>query len=182
MRTPGTFRRNPLLHLIDGWDYWRSRRDGDALPGRSDIRPDEIMAMLPHVMLIDVQRDPWDFRYRLVGTRIAEKMHHDRTGEWFSTTAQTAADSRAFRRVRHVAETAVPISGVLSYFGPSDDFLELCDLVCPLASDGRTVDMIFSVSVFVPKIAEYDRTILRDLPADWPNPEPPPDAEREPGS
>lgn len=181
MRTLGSLRRNPLLHLVDGWAYWQSKcRDG-RMPGRADIRPEELTQTLPHVMLIDVKRDPWDFRYRLVGTRIAEKMFRDRTGEWFSATRQTDASSRAFRRVQHVAETAKPISGVLSYFGPSDDFEELCDLVCPLGSDGRTVDMIFAVSVFVPKIAEYDRQILAGLPADWPGSPPVPDEEPESG-
>lgn len=63
----GFFR--PLL------DYWEARRDDRAAPRRSDIDPLDLPpSLLPHVLLIDVQRDPLDFRYRLAGTA-ADTIH-----------------------------------------------------------------------------------------------------------
>src|SRR3546814_16827016 len=57
----GFFR--PLLQ------YWSERAAGRAAPRRSDIDPLDLpSSLLPHLLLIDVERDPPDFRYRLAGT------------------------------------------------------------------------------------------------------------------
>ena len=48
--------------------YWAGLRHGPKLPGRCDIRPEELKRLLPTVSLIDVRRDPLDFRIRLAGT------------------------------------------------------------------------------------------------------------------
>jgi len=56
-------------------EYWEGRRQGRAAPRRCDIDPIDIPALLlPHILLIDVGRDPLDFRYRLAGTA-ADTIH-----------------------------------------------------------------------------------------------------------
>src|SRR3546814_13638668 len=63
----GFFR--PLLQ------YWSERAAGRAAPRRSDIDPLDLpSSLLPHLLLIDVERDPPDFRYRLAGTA-ADTIH-----------------------------------------------------------------------------------------------------------
>lgn len=57
------------------YGYWQERRGGRAGPGRSEIDPlDFPPALLPHLVMIDVERDPLDFRYRLAGTA-ADHIH-----------------------------------------------------------------------------------------------------------
>lgn len=51
------------------FDYWEGRRAGRAAPGRRDIDPIDLPPLLlPHILLIDVEYSPLDFRYRLAGT------------------------------------------------------------------------------------------------------------------
>src|SRR3546814_12912860 len=70
--------------------YWSERAAGRAAPRRSDIDPlDLLSSLLPHLLLINVERDPPDFRYRLAGTA-ADTIHGSseerRVGtEWCST-------------------------------------------------------------------------------------------------
>ena len=55
--------------------YWADRRRGRVAPSRADIDPVDLpAALLPHLLLIDVERDPLDFRYRLAGTA-ADHIH-----------------------------------------------------------------------------------------------------------
>jgi len=55
--------------------YWEDRRAGRDAPGRVDIDPlDFPPSLLPHIVLIDVEREPLDFRYRLAGTA-ADHIH-----------------------------------------------------------------------------------------------------------
>src|SRR4051794_10782916 len=66
--------------------YWQSLRRGRRLPARADVDPIEIPALLPNLILIDVEPSPLRFRYRLVGTRIvsyrAELQIPDHTGRY----------------------------------------------------------------------------------------------------
>jgi hypothetical protein len=63
----GFFR--PLLQ------YWTDRRGVRVAPARADLDPLELPpALLPHMLLIDVEHDPVDFRYRLAGTA-ADTIH-----------------------------------------------------------------------------------------------------------
>jgi hypothetical protein len=57
------------------FDYWEQRLRGRIAPTRADIDPLDIPArLLPHILLIDVEHDPVDFRYRLAGTA-ADTIH-----------------------------------------------------------------------------------------------------------
>lgn len=56
-------------------EYWDDRRRGRVAPGRVDIDPLDLSpSLLPHVVLIDVEHEPLDFRYRLAGTA-ADHIH-----------------------------------------------------------------------------------------------------------
>jgi len=56
-------------------DYWETRRGDRLAPGRVDIDPLDLpAALLPHLLLIDVESGPLDFRYRLAGTA-ADTIH-----------------------------------------------------------------------------------------------------------
>jgi len=46
--------------------------------------------------LFDVQADPRDFRYRLIGTRVREHLSEDRRGQWLSAIAMTRPPSAAW--------------------------------------------------------------------------------------
>jgi hypothetical protein len=61
---------SPRIHRLHA--YWLHQRDkrGGLLPQRGDIAPDQIKDLLPNIMIVDVERDPMRFRYRLVGTRV----------------------------------------------------------------------------------------------------------------
>lgn len=56
-------------------DYWEARRGDRGVPRRGDIDPLDLPpSLLPHLLLIDVEREPLDFRYRLAGTA-ADTIH-----------------------------------------------------------------------------------------------------------
>lgn len=54
-------------------DYWHAKAPERGYPRRSDIRPDEILPLLPYIFMVDVLRGEagLDFRFRLIGTAIA---------------------------------------------------------------------------------------------------------------
>lgn len=134
---------------LAGYRYWDSKRAGRTMPARTDIRPEEIKTFLPHVVLIDVLHDPLDFRYRLIGTAVVANLLRNYTGVRLSEVAHQRPPSRIWT----IFETAVmrrrPSLNDMPYVGPHKDFLAVRDMVAPLSTDGRTVDMLFIVVDFV---------------------------------
>ena len=80
-----------------GYEYWLTRKltlGGDLLPARDDLDPlTEVPRLITRMMLKDVQRDPPDFRYRLIGSALRTHMAKDWTGMWLSEIPFQSAGS-----------------------------------------------------------------------------------------
>lgn len=85
------------LHRLH--EYWRSKMGAQGeVPRRRDIDPSEVRELLPNLMMVDVERDPLRFRYRLVGTRVVDFSYRDFTGTYLDEAgwAETKGFIRAY--------------------------------------------------------------------------------------
>ena len=98
--------------------------------------------LLPHLMLQDVRRDPWDFRYRLVGTTVREHSRADWTGRWMSEIPGQGEGSTVFRVVRWVSEAGAPAIFRPPYVGPHKEFKYCEAAVMPWTDDAGTIDRL----------------------------------------
>ncbi len=124
-----------------GYAYWRGRCEG-RLPSRAMINPIDIPALLPHVVIHGVRREPLDFLYRLVGTQVREQMAEDRTGQWMSAIPEQKPPSRIWDNLATIVATGRPLLNQTPYAGPHREFLKMETVQLPLAADGAAVDMI----------------------------------------
>lgn len=135
---------HPLLRRV--FAYWQERAAAKGgLPSRADIDPVDLagldLAALPALSLIEVKRDAGGdrLRYRVVGSLHVEIMGRDATGEIIDLgSAEDDAASAAIA-------TGRPIHAERRFSPANDRTLAFEALVCPLASDGRKVDMLLSV-------------------------------------
>lgn len=132
--------------MRDGIRYWFDKRGGLAMPARADIDPAEMKTLLPHIMLFDVQQEPRDFRYRLIGTEVRHHLARDLTGQWMSGIEFQRPPSEVWSNFERAIAAGVPLVGHPPYVGPHRDYLHIEDAVCPLgtAEDGVTMLMIFA--------------------------------------
>lgn len=136
--------------------YWQAKAAArGALPARADIDPVDLGATLPAISLIEIRRDLADgagrLRYRVMGSLQVEIMGRDATGEMIdlgSAEDDAAAAAIATGRPIHAERRFSPANGVALTFEA---------LLCPLAADGRTVDMLLT--------AVAPRYQPKDLPA-----------------
>jgi hypothetical protein len=158
---PGIIERDvqiadPLLRQI--FAYWQDKAAGrGALPARADIDPVDLAAVLPAVSLIEVRRDamgrPGRLRYRVMGGFHVEIMGHDATGELLDLGAgetDAAAQAIATGRPIYAERTFYPANGTVLTFGT---------LMCPLAADGRKVDMV--ICAVAPRYKVNDLPVAR---------------------
>jgi hypothetical protein len=129
--------------------YWLSKRGGRSMPSRADLDPAEIVSILPYVFLLDVAREPLDFRYRLIGTRMAQYMTSDHTGGWMSQIDHQRPPSRIWSSCEAVVRNKAPLTSDIPYVGINHDFLSTEDVMMPLSDDDREVNMIFVTADFL---------------------------------
>jgi hypothetical protein len=129
--------------------YWEGKRAGRRLPSRRDIDPLlEIPRLLPWVILVDVLKDPLDFRLRIIGQEIVDRARRNFTGCRFSELPHAGPESLLWKHRALVVETREPLVGSLPYVGPQDRIGGVSELFLPLSMDDCAVRMILSVVVF----------------------------------
>lgn len=129
--------------------YWMAIHPGDRIPARADFDPLAVPKTLPNLVLTDVEREPYRFRVRLMGTGIVQAMGEDFTGRYLDEVWPDAGEQLIVRDRVAVVEKGLP-----NYrYGVSPtkfrlDFAALERVFLPFASNGEDVDMILSVVVY----------------------------------
>lgn len=138
---------HPKIHRMIA--YWESLRVDGRLPGRRAIDPAAIRDLLPGVWMLDVHRDPFRLKYRLVGTRVVEAIGQEPTGRWVEEIHPHATTLEIFmERYRRVVDTGIPSRrrGTARLWS-HDDYREIENIVLPLATDGINIDTLLILTV-----------------------------------
>jgi hypothetical protein len=132
-----------------GHRYWLSKHRDGRLPGRDALDPMEMRQFLSNVALVDVQPDPLDFRYRLIGTAITKHLFRDYTSTWMSEIDHQKPGSTIFENCREVVKTQKPLFNATPYVGPDREFLTHQEIIAPLIDASDNVAMLFVVIEFI---------------------------------
>jgi hypothetical protein len=137
--------------LRELYDYWQQLpRIGGPLPGRPSFDPLAVPKVLPSIWLLDVEREPFRLRYRLVGTNAVRAMSDDPTGRYLDEVRPTTWKTPPVHDRLHQAT----FKGVATYaiMAPRMDleavWVKIESLILPFASDGTTVDILMGCSMF----------------------------------
>jgi hypothetical protein len=131
--------------LQDALAYWESKRAGRKMPARRDLDPVlEIPKLVPWVVLVDVLRDPLDFRFRLIGSGVVDRSRRNNTGRLFSEMPQFGPGNYLWSHRATVVETCAPLQSEPPYVGRARDVRRVADIHLPLSED----DTMFTVVAF----------------------------------
>jgi hypothetical protein len=131
-------------------EYWERKRAGRLMPSRADYDPADFPALLPFVILTDVERqNPLDFRYRLIGTAICDRIRRDYTGWRLQDLPHQRPGSLVWDGRARCVETRAPvIDPVVPYVGSHARVRHVRQVHLPLSANGETVNMIFTAVEF----------------------------------
>lgn len=144
---------SPQWHpkIVQFFMYWHSIRPATGgLPGRQHFEPLAIHALLPGIWLLDIQREPFRLRYRLIGTEAVEAVGAEVTGKWMDEAHPVIAQTPNYlHRYQAVVEQRYPSwrRGTPRLW-THKKYATLENIVMPLAADGNTVDMLACLTVF----------------------------------
>jgi hypothetical protein len=163
--------RGPLVYRFDiplsevesgpikGFDtYWRNKMKNGRLPARADIDPSEMKPLLPDIVLLDVEWDPFRVKVRLRGTR-AEQFRPKGATNYLDegTTFDPGRREDYMAEMQFVADNrraAFARDWITTKFGRVRDIFAG---IWPLAADGVKVDMLVVIEDFAGlHAAEFD--------------------------
>jgi hypothetical protein len=137
----------PVLEELHA--YWLSRCRGRAFPARADIDPIDIPSLLEHLLLVDVLRDPLDFRYRLVGGHIvthAGSIAPGRTTRGLiedGHSAERAVQEKVMLAWQAVAQSLAPVAVELTcHAAVSEHRKRLQGVLLPLGPTAEDINML----------------------------------------
>ncbi len=132
------------------YDYWSEIHPAEGLPGRQHFDPSAVPDVLPNLRLIDVQREPLRFRYRLLGSRVDVVHGRNLANQWLDEAhAGDPALANLLREYELIAETGEPSwRRGRPWVVPEPECVTVEALRLPLARDGATVDMVLGLSMY----------------------------------
>jgi hypothetical protein len=84
---------HPKLRRL--YEYWLDKRGDRAMPSRADLDPLEMTFVIGNIILVDViEGSPPDFRIRLHGTNLSQRVGVELTGKMLDEMPQ-----KEFRRL-----------------------------------------------------------------------------------
>jgi hypothetical protein len=141
---------------------------GGRLPSRAAISPAEIPQLLPYIFMVDVERNPLRFRFRLIGTQICQWAGRDVTGMYTDDPIYGTRGSQVTHQYAEVAATGRPLYSEQPAARPERDYVFYDRLVLPLAQDGRTIDILLCGADMLPSTGELRAGQFRQMWGDPP--------------
>ena len=129
-----------LQRLYQDWD---DRRQGREFPTRADFAPDELKYILGNLSIVDVTYNPLNFRYRIYGTKLTNRLGKEMTNKSVDEFPSQQHSALARAHFTEVVEYRVPIAHVRYHLSNKSDSPPECEvLVLPLSDDGKTIDRL----------------------------------------
>lgn len=134
--------RSPRILALH--DYWKSKCNDVVPPPRSAIEPAEIRPLLPYLLLVDLDADPFRIVYRLVGTAVVRWHGEDFTSRVHDAVA-SLADSGIEQSYRQAAGSKAPVFGRTALYAGDQSWIGFDYAVFPLSDNGKTVNKCLAI-------------------------------------
>ncbi|HWT97899.1 MAG TPA: PAS domain-containing protein [Terriglobales bacterium] len=82
-------------HIRQFEAYWQTKRGGRTMPRRRDIDPAELKPILPWMLVVEIEPDPFRVLYRLAGTKVVEMNGIELTGRYLDSLDDEGANFTA---------------------------------------------------------------------------------------
>ncbi|AFK52104.1 PAS domain-containing protein [Tistrella mobilis] len=128
--------------------YWRGLCGDAGMPLRRQIDPLDLRRLLPNLFIYDVVRaedGSWDYRFRLVGTRISEAHGGDHRGRLLRDVHGDQW-SRIEEDYHGVVRTGRPNFARRSGFAIGKDYVTYERILLPVSDAGDRVDALFGAA------------------------------------
>jgi hypothetical protein len=134
---------SPMLRHL--YEWWTSRRGPSGLPDRRSFDPAEFKALMPNLVIVEVEPNPFRIRYRLVGTRVAQFTGFDFTGRYLDELIALGSTSEWQSQYKAACESRNPLFGSITEPTTSGGNFTFEFGLFPVSLGGKTVEQFISL-------------------------------------
>jgi hypothetical protein len=143
------------------FDYWRGKCRGTAIPRRTDIDPAEILPILPNLMIVDFEQQPFRVRFRLVGTKVVEITGFEFTGRYLDEIVKPDVEAAFIECYETASRTKQPVFDRIKWRFDDQITGEYDFAVLPLDDDGEVAMRALAIECYARLERRYDLAALR---------------------
>lgn len=132
-------------------DYWSSKRHDGRIPQPQDMNPDEIRPLIPYIVFVSIEHEPFRVFYRECGRQI-ETLDFPLGGKYLEEIPEGMPPWKDEYRIMYqwASDHHRPVLGfhhilAVQFAARADFYLG----IWPLSSDGKTVDACIAMEDFV---------------------------------
>ncbi len=104
--------QSDMVRALHAW--WMAARRPNGLPDRADFDPAAFKPLLPHLIIVAVETDPFRIRYRLVGTKVVDYTGFEFTGRYLDELGPSEAAGYWQDCYRTTYESRRPFLGAMT--------------------------------------------------------------------
>jgi hypothetical protein len=142
--------RDPMV--LEVLNYWYARRGIRKMPAPRDIDPIDFARHMPHLMMLQVDHDPFKLTYRLIGEEVAHSHGANFRGRSVLDIDEQIPHlgTMLHELYKAVATLCRPIGvgGTMEFGGRGHMTFEAAYM--PLSVEGERTDRIFTVTSYKP--------------------------------
>ena len=130
-------------------NYWKAMRGDRLMPSPDDLRPSGFARLMPYLLLLQVDHEPFDLTYRLFGEDVAINFGRNSRGKRVldAYPDQPNLCKELFRFYRYVATEKRPFAAAGIMRGASGRKMRTEGVYMPLSYNGERTDRILGCSV-----------------------------------
>lgn len=129
--------------------YWKAKRGDRPMPSPDDLRPAEFARLMPYLILLQVDHDPFDLTYRLFGEHVAISFGVNSGGRRVleAYPGNPNLCKELFRFYSYVAAERRPFAAAGTMLGAGNKVVRTEGVYMPLSYDGHRTDRILGCSM-----------------------------------
>ena len=135
--------RSEMVRTVHDW--WTAARPAGGLPNRRDFDPAAVKALLPHLIIVDVEPDPFRIRYRLVGTRVVDFTGFEFTGRYLDEFIPSEVSQYWTECYRSAYRSRTPFFGAVTEPTTSGNTFTFEFGIFPLTLGGDQIEQFIAV-------------------------------------
>jgi hypothetical protein len=131
--------------IQDLQQWWHAKRGARPMPDRADVDPMELKTLLPYLLISECLRDPFNVRYRLIGTVVASITGFDITGRDLASLLPPDPTEDWMGHYARVFETRLPVFGATTVPTIHGDPFTYEFAIFPLSKGSEAVEQFIAL-------------------------------------
>lgn len=150
---------SPLIRHL--FIYWQGRCRSGAIPRRPDIDPMALRHILPNLLMVEFEFEPFRVKFRLVGTKVVEFTGFEFTGMYLDEITQPEAGHSFIDCYETACRSRQPVFRRITWRFDEESTADYDFCVLPLEDNGTVATKAVAAECYERLERQYDLSTMK---------------------